>query len=91
MILCFSVADSARYISVISVGLAIVFLLVVIGVTTFKLVDGSIETPKWFPAVTDSTSFLNLFTAVPVVVFAYICHYNGIQSDHLFISKSLHV
>ncbi|CAB4305140.1 unnamed protein product [Prunus armeniaca] len=68
--------DSARYISVISVGLAIVFLLVVIGVTTFKLVDGSIETPKWFPAVTDSTSFLNLFTAVPVVVFAYICHYN---------------
>ncbi|XP_021816821.1 amino acid transporter AVT6A-like [Prunus avium] len=68
--------DSARYISVISVGLAIMFLLVVIGVTTFKLVDGSIETPKWFPAVTDSTSFLNLFTAVPVVVFAYICHYN---------------
>ncbi|VVA19119.1 PREDICTED: sodium-coupled neutral amino acid [Prunus dulcis] len=68
--------DSARYISVISVGLAIVFLLVVIGVTTFKLVDGSIETPKWFPAVTDSTSFLNLSTAVPVVVFAYICHYN---------------
>ncbi|XP_008230414.1 PREDICTED: sodium-coupled neutral amino acid transporter 4-like [Prunus mume] len=68
--------DSARYISVISVGLAIVFLLVVTGVTTFKLVIGSIETPKWFPAVTDSTSFLNLFTAVPVVVFAYICHYN---------------
>ncbi|TQD81993.1 hypothetical protein C1H46_032456 [Malus baccata] len=68
--------DSARYISIISVGLALVFLLVVVGVTAYKLMDGSIETPKWFPNVTDSASFFNLFTAVPVVVFAYICHYN---------------
>lgn len=78
-------ADSARYISIISVGLALVFLLVVIGVTAYKLMDGSIETPKWLPNVTDSAAFFNLFTAVPVVVFAYICHYNGIQDDHLFI------
>ncbi|KAM5581092.1 amino acid transporter AVT6A-like [Rosa sericea] len=68
--------DSARYISLISIGLALVFLFVVVGVTVYKLVDGSIERPKWFPNVTDSTSFFKIFTAVPVIVFAYICHYN---------------
>ncbi|KAL6139931.1 hypothetical protein ACLB2K_058232 [Fragaria x ananassa] len=68
--------DSAKYISLISVGLALLFLLVVVGVTVYKLVDGSIETPKWFPNVADSASFFRIFTAVPVIVFAYVCHYN---------------
>lgn len=79
MLLLYLGADSARYISLVSVGLALVFLLVVVGVTVYKLVDGSIERPKWFPNVTDSASFFKLFTAVPVIVFSYICHYNGIQ------------
>ncbi|KAL6135462.1 hypothetical protein ACLB2K_067690 [Fragaria x ananassa] len=68
--------DSAKYISLISVGLALLFLFVVVGVTVYKLVDGSIESPKWFPNVTDSASFFRIFTAVPVIVFAYVCHYN---------------
>ncbi|KAK9924814.1 hypothetical protein M0R45_033163 [Rubus argutus] len=75
--------DSARYISLVSVGLALVFLLVVVGITVYKLVDGSIEMPKWFPNVIDSASFFKLFTAVPVIVFSYICHYNvhAIQNE----------
>lgn len=78
--LLYLVADSAKYISLISVGLALLFLFVVVGVTVYKLVDGSIESPKWFPNVTDSASFFRIFTAVPVIVFAYVCHYNGIQA-----------
>ncbi|XP_050383209.1 amino acid transporter AVT6B-like [Argentina anserina] len=75
--------DSAKYVSLISVGLALVFLFVVVGVTVYKLVDGSIERPKMFPNVTDSVSFFKIFTAVPVIVFAYVCHYNvhAIQNE----------
>jgi solute carrier family 38 (sodium-coupled neutral amino acid transporter), member 2 len=33
--------------------------------------------PKLFPAVSDLASVWELFTAVPVLVTAYVCHYNG--------------
>jgi hypothetical protein len=29
------------------------------------------------PNITDITSIWNLFTAVPVLVTAFVCHYNG--------------
>jgi hypothetical protein len=33
--------------------------------------------PKLFPEIDDLSSIWKLFTAVPVLVTAYICHYNG--------------
>ncbi|KAF3443977.1 hypothetical protein FNV43_RR13667 [Rhamnella rubrinervis] len=75
-LICFKHIDSLWFTSAISITLAVIFLLVVIGITIYKLIMGSIERPKWFPSITNWTSFFNLFTAVPVVVFAYVCHYN---------------
>ncbi|KAH0984377.1 hypothetical protein GBA52_011554 [Prunus armeniaca] len=74
---------SLRFTSAISITLAVVFLVAVIVITVYKLILGSIEAPALFPSVTGLTSFLNLFTAFPVVVFAYVCHYNvhSIQNE----------
>jgi sodium-coupled neutral amino acid transporter 2 len=81
-------AESLRHTSAISFALAVVFLLVVIGITAYKLANGSIETPRWFPIVTDLTAFCNLFTAVPPVVCAYVCHFNGMKAYNLLSHKS---
>lgn len=70
-------ADSLRYTSALSVGLAVVFLVITVGITLFKLINGTVHMPRLLPEVTDLTSVLNLFTVVPVLVTAYICHYNG--------------
>ena len=84
-LLSYAVSDSLRFTSAISFVLAALFIVVLIGVTIYKLIEGSIKTPTWFPEVDSATSFLNLFTAVPVLVCAYLCHFNGKQIDHLFI------
>ncbi|KAL0431808.1 UNVERIFIED_CONTAM: Amino acid transporter AVT6A [Sesamum radiatum] len=68
--------DSLRYTSALSVALAMVFLIVTMGITLFKLINGTILMPRLFPDVTNLASFFKLFTAVPVLVTAYICHYN---------------
>lgn len=38
---------------------------------------GSIGMPRLLPEITDQASFWKLFTTVPVLVTAYICHHNG--------------
>lgn len=68
--------DSLRYTSALSVALAVVFLVVTAGITVYKLLSGNIMMPRLLPEATDLTSVLKLFTAVPVLVTAYICHYN---------------
>lgn len=75
--------DSLRYTSALSVALAVVFVVITAGITIVKLINGSIAMPRWLPDVTNLTSFWKLFTAVPVLVTAYICHYNvhTIQSE----------
>ncbi|CAK9134060.1 unnamed protein product [Ilex paraguariensis] len=75
-LLCFKRIDSLRFTSALSFALAVVFIAVVIGITIYKLIKGSIDAPRWVPNVTDLSSFLNLFTAVPVLVCAYLCHFN---------------
>uniref|UniRef100_A0A161XZJ6 Amino acid transporter transmembrane domain-containing protein n=1 Tax=Daucus carota subsp. sativus TaxID=79200 RepID=A0A161XZJ6_DAUCS len=75
-LICFKRIDSLRFTSAISFVLAVLFIVVLIGVTIYKLIEGSIKTPTWFPEVDSATSFLNLFTAVPVLVCAYLCHFN---------------
>ncbi|XP_038893937.1 amino acid transporter AVT6A-like [Benincasa hispida] len=73
---CFKRIDSLSFTSALSVALAVVFLVITIGISVYKLIDGSIKMPRLLPEIFDISSFLKLFTAVPVVVTAYVCHYN---------------
>ncbi|KAF6140016.1 hypothetical protein GIB67_001757 [Kingdonia uniflora] len=73
---CFKRIDSLRYTSALSVALAVLFVVLTAGIAIVKLIDGNIEMPRLLPNVTDMASFWQLFTTVPVLVTAYICHYN---------------
>ncbi|KAF5206960.1 Amino acid transporter [Thalictrum thalictroides] len=73
---CFKRVDSLRFTSALSVALAVVFVVITAGITIVKIFNGSIAMPRWLPVVNDMTAFFKLFTVVPVLVTAYICHYN---------------
>lgn len=73
------IADSLRYTSALAVALAFVFLVITAGMAVVKLVYGSIAMPRLLPDATDVNSVWKLFTVVPVLVTAYICHFNGMQ------------
>ena len=73
------VADSLSFTSALSVALAVVFLVITVGIAIVKLISGTIMIPRLLPDVTDLTSFWKLFTVLPVLVTAYICHYNSMQ------------
>ncbi|BAU01430.1 hypothetical protein VIGAN_11066100 [Vigna angularis var. angularis] len=68
--------DSLKFTSALSVGLAVVFLVIAVGISVFKIIVGGIGMPRLFPIITDMASILELFTVVPVLVTAYICHPN---------------
>ncbi|PON65568.1 Amino acid transporter, transmembrane domain containing protein [Parasponia andersonii] len=68
--------DSLRYTSALSVGLAVVFVIITAGIAMIKLINGSIEMPRLMPKVYDQASFWKLFTTIPILVTAYICHHN---------------
>jgi solute carrier family 38 (sodium-coupled neutral amino acid transporter), member 2 len=53
------------------------------------LIAGQIPMPKLFPAVSDLASVWELFTAVPVLVTAYVCHYNGTDQFGSDLTKKL--
>jgi sodium-coupled neutral amino acid transporter 2 len=69
--------DSLRYTSALSVGLAIVFVAITAGVATVKMMEGSIRMPRLMPELVNQASFWKLFTTIPVLVTAYICHHNS--------------
>ncbi|WZZ12061.1 hypothetical protein YC2023_105150 [Brassica napus] len=73
---CFKRIDSLRFTSALSVALAVVFLIITAGISIMKFINGGVAMPRLLPDVSDLTSFLNLFTVVPVLVTAFICHYN---------------
>ncbi|KAL9226485.1 hypothetical protein vseg_002292 [Gypsophila vaccaria] len=73
---CFKRIDSLSYTSALSVGLAVVFLVIMAGIAVIKLLSGTVMMPRLLPNITDISSFWNLFTVVPVLVTAFICHYN---------------
>ncbi|KAH0929196.1 hypothetical protein HID58_014923 [Brassica napus] len=64
--------DYLRFTSAISLALAVVFLVITAGI----FFSGGLMMPRLLPNVTDLSSFWRLFTVVPVLVNAYICHYN---------------
>ncbi|KAB2040676.1 hypothetical protein E1A91_D02G104700v1 [Gossypium mustelinum] len=90
-LISFKRIDSLRYTSALSVGFAIVFVAITAGVTIVKLMEGKIEMHRLMPKLENQASFWKLFTTVPVLVTAYICHHNGESSqiDSFYTSKSL--
>jgi len=74
-----------KFTSALSVALAVVFLVITVGIAIIKLISGGVMMPRLIPDVTDLTSLLNLFTVVPVLVTAYICHYNGMEAVYSFM------
>ncbi|CAI0390368.1 unnamed protein product [Linum tenue] len=70
------IIDSLKFSSAVAVALAVVFLVITAGIAAFKLINGTVSMPRLLPNVTSITSFWNLFTAVPVLVTAFICHFN---------------
>ena len=58
-------------------ALAVVFVVITAGIAIIKLINGSIGIPRLMPKLVDQASFWRLFTVVPVLVTAYICHHNG--------------
>ncbi|KAK7266651.1 hypothetical protein RIF29_19301 [Crotalaria pallida] len=80
--------DSLRFTSALSIGLAVVFLVIAVGIAFVKIFSGDIGMPRLFPIVTDVASFSKLFTVVPVLVNAYICHYNVHNIENELRDKS---
>ncbi|KAK2420141.1 amino acid transporter AVT6B [Trifolium repens] len=74
--------DSLRFTSALSIGLAVVFLVIAAGISIIKIFSGGIGMPRLFPIITDAASVLDLFTVVPVLMTAYICHYNVHNIDN---------
>ncbi|XP_020575325.1 probable sodium-coupled neutral amino acid transporter 6 [Phalaenopsis equestris] len=67
--------DSLRFTSAVSILLAVVFVFISLGMAIYALFHGTIQTPKLLPDFTHH-SFLELFTAVPVIVVAFTFHFN---------------
>ncbi|KAI9118485.1 hypothetical protein K1719_010817 [Acacia pycnantha] len=75
-LISFKRVDSLRYTSALSVGFAVVFVAITAGIVIVKLINGSIGTPRLMPKFTGQESFWKLFTTIPILVTAYICHHN---------------
>lgn len=76
-------ADSLRFTSAISVLLAVVFVLISSGMAIYALFQGTIKRPRLLPDL-HNQSFLELFTAIPVIVVAFTFQFNGNQVNILF-------
>ncbi|GJN38885.1 hypothetical protein PR202_gb27964 [Eleusine coracana subsp. coracana] len=74
--------DALKYTSALSVALAVVFVVITAGIAIIKLFNGTVAMPKLFPELDGLSSIWKLFTAVPVLVTAYICHYNVHSIDN---------
>ncbi|TMX04659.1 hypothetical protein EJD97_006185 [Solanum chilense] len=75
-LISFKRVDSLRYTSALSVALAVVFVVITAGIVIVKVINGSIGMPRLLPKLIDQASFWKLFTTVPVLVTAFICHHN---------------
>ncbi|KAG2278730.1 hypothetical protein Bca52824_061285 [Brassica carinata] len=67
---CFKRIDSLRFTSALSVALAVVFLIITAGISIMKFINGGVAMPRLLPDV-----------IVPVLVTAFICHYNDDALD----------
>ncbi|KAH7423418.1 hypothetical protein KP509_12G054700 [Ceratopteris richardii] len=75
-LVCIRHLDSLELSSAISVGLAVVFVVVTAAIFMYKLAFGTVSTPQLFPTFSaDASAILGLFSVVPVLVTAFICHH----------------
>ncbi|KAK9159225.1 hypothetical protein Scep_005799 [Stephania cephalantha] len=68
--------ESLRFTSAVSVLLAVVFVIISSVMAIIAIFEGKTETPKLVPDFAHQASFLELFTAVPVIVTAFTFHFN---------------
>ncbi|KAG5237383.1 sodium-coupled neutral amino acid transporter [Salix suchowensis] len=68
--------ESLRFSSAISFLLAVIFVGICSVMAIHALIEGKTKTPRLLPHLDNKTSFLNLFTAVPVIVTAFTFHFN---------------
>lgn len=80
--------DSLSYTSALSVALAVVFVVITAGIAIIKVINGTVAMPKLFPELDGLSSVWKLFTAIPVLVTAYICHYNVHSIDNELEDKT---
>ncbi|XP_021904148.1 amino acid transporter AVT6C-like [Carica papaya] len=62
--------------SAVAVLLAVIFVGITSGLAITALVEGKTKNPRLLPELDNGVSFLNLFTAVPVIVTAFTFHFN---------------
>eukprot|EP00271_Cylindrocystis_brebissonii_P008693 TRINITY_DN23171_c0_g1_i1.p1 TRINITY_DN23171_c0_g1~~TRINITY_DN23171_c0_g1_i1.p1 ORF type:complete len:474 (+),score=53.05 TRINITY_DN23171_c0_g1_i1:986-2407(+) len=72
----FKQIDSLMVTSALSVGLAVLFVLFIIVATAGKALKSELEPPKWLPGMGSFGEFIQIFTVIPVMTNAFICHYN---------------
>ncbi|XP_047973825.1 amino acid transporter AVT6A-like [Salvia hispanica] len=68
--------DSLRHTSAVAVFLAVLFLVITAGIVVAKWMQGGVVWPRLLPDISDFNSIWSLFTVVPVLVTAYVCHFN---------------
>ncbi|XP_057872184.2 amino acid transporter AVT6A [Cryptomeria japonica] len=68
--------DSLKVTSALSVALSVLFVMITACILILKLLSGNINMPRLLPKVVDQTSLWKLFTAVPVLITSYLCHFN---------------
>ncbi|KAL1568520.1 Amino acid transporter avt6a [Salvia divinorum] len=68
--------DSLRHTSAVAVFLAVLFLVITAGITVAKWMQGGVVWPRLLPDISNFSSIWSLFTVVPVLVTAFLCHFN---------------
>ncbi|KAG6513151.1 hypothetical protein ZIOFF_023459 [Zingiber officinale] len=70
------IIDSLKFSSAVSVLLAVVFMCISTGMALYALFQGRTQKPRLLPDFAHLSSFLDLFTAVPIIVVAFTFHFN---------------
>ncbi|KAI3951385.1 hypothetical protein MKW92_048273 [Papaver armeniacum] len=68
--------ESLRFSSAVSILLAVVFVVISTVMAISALWAGKTKSPKLVPDLVNSSSYFELFTAVPVIVTAFTFHFN---------------
>lgn len=68
--------DSLKYTSAVSIGLALLFVFLTVGVTLVKLGMGEVHRPRLVPDFSTSSAWFNIFSVIPIMTNAFICHFN---------------
>ena len=72
-----AISESLSLSSAVGVLLAVVFVGICLVMVVSALLEGKTKSPRLLPKLDNQASFLNLFTAVPVIVLAFTFHFNG--------------